>query len=60
MGVEGTDVIIPVYRSIDTNGILKAMKSYLGTGYNSGCDTIHIDIAHEVSIADFVTFVSLI
>ena len=46
--IEGTDVTIPVYRTMDTNDIIKTMKERLGTRYSAGCDTIHIDIAHEV------------
>ena len=45
--IDGTDVTIPVYRTMDTNDIIKTMKERLGTGYSAGCDTIHIDIAHE-------------
>ena len=64
MKIDGTDVTIPVYRTMDTNDIIKTMKERLGTGYNAGCDTIHIDIAHEVcmhiiEVTVFMPFVHL-
>ena len=47
--IQGKDVTIPVYRKVSTDDIIASLKDVLGTGYNDGCDTIHIDIAHEVS-----------
>ena len=48
-GIPGHDITIPVYRKMVTDDIINSLKEMLGTGYNSTCDTIHIDIAHEVS-----------
>ena len=49
--IPGKDVIIPVYKSIDTDSIIARLTEALGNGYGSNpCSTIHFDIAHEVRI----------
>ncbi|XP_067936891.1 E3 ubiquitin-protein ligase rnf213-alpha-like [Watersipora subatra] len=47
--LSGKDITIPVYKTVDTDVIIKRLNDDLGNGYGADCyHTIHFDIAHEV------------
>ncbi|XP_067936886.1 E3 ubiquitin-protein ligase rnf213-alpha-like [Watersipora subatra] len=47
--LSGKDITIPVYKTVDTDVIIKRLNDDLGNGYGVNCyHTIHFDIAHEV------------
>lgn len=46
----GTDLTIPIYRHVNTDDIVTVLRDQLGNGFKNGTyDTIHIDVAFEVS-----------
>lgn len=52
--IVGKDITIPIYRTANTNKILSSLDQSLGNGYAERCDTIHLDIAHEVVTSLFL------
>ena len=47
--VRGENITIPVYKTIKVDDIISRLTDEFGNGYtNTPCNTIHLDIAHEV------------
>ena len=47
--IRGKDITIPVYKTINADDVISRLTAELGNGYtNTPCNTIHLDIAHEV------------
>ena len=51
--IPGKDITIALHKSVDTDGIIKRLKDefgYTNDPNDDNCNTIHIDIAHEVML----------
>ena len=55
-GVHGKDITIPVYKVIKVDDIISRLTAEFGNGYTkTPCNTIHLDIAHEVQYILWLT-----
>jgi len=47
---QGKDITIPIYKTVDVDGLIKRLTGELDNGFSDDLfHTIHLDIAHEVS-----------